>query len=143
MAIKNSASAKWEGSLKEGAGHVSTGSGVLDDTPYSFKKRFEGEKGSNPEELVGAAHAACYSMALSMILGENTPDKIETKATVTLDEDGEGFSVKKIHLDVTGHVPGISAEDFADAAEKAKAGCPISKLYEGGTAEITMDAKLA
>ncbi|ETX30721.1 OsmC family protein [Roseivivax isoporae] len=143
--INKSGSAKWSGDLKSGKGHVSTESGVLNDTPYGFNTRFEGQAGSNPEELVGAAHAACYSMALSMILGQHdaTPDEIATKATVSLEQVDGGFSVTKIHLDVTAKVPGMSEEDFAKAANAAKEGCPISKLYAGGTAEITMDAKLA
>ncbi|ETX14549.1 peroxiredoxin [Roseivivax halodurans JCM 10272] len=137
--------AQWKGDLQSGKGHVSTESGALNDTPYGFNTRFEGEPGSNPEELVGAAHAACYSMALSMILGQHdaTPDSIDTKATVSLEKDGDGFSVKKVHLDVTASVPGMDESQFMEAANAAKDGCPISKLYAGGTAQITMDAKLA
>ncbi|SLN41229.1 Peroxiredoxin OsmC [Roseivivax jejudonensis] len=143
--INKFGTAKWQGDLKTGKGHVSTESGVLTDTPYGFNQRFEGEAGSNPEELVGAAHAACYSMALSMILGQHdaTAEEISTKATVSLDQDGDGFSVKKVHLDVTAKVPGLDESKFMEAANAAKDGCPISKLYAGGTAEITMDAKLS
>ena len=145
MAIKKFGTAHWSGDLKTGKGQVSTESGALSDTPYGFNQRFEGEPGSNPEELVGAAHAACYSMALSMILGnyDATADAIDTKATVSLEQDGDGFSVTKVHLDVTAKIPGIDADTFQTAANAAKEGCPISKLYKGGTAEITMDAKLA
>ncbi|MFD1344382.1 OsmC family protein [Litorisediminicola beolgyonensis] len=143
--MKKFGTAHWEGNLQQGTGSVSTESGVLDDVQYGFNKRFEDEPGSNPEELVGAAHAACYSMALSMILGnyDATADAIDTKATVHLEKDGDGFSVTKVHLDVTASIPGMDADKFAEAANAAKEGCPISKLYKGGTAEITMDAKLA
>ncbi|MHA6347412.1 OsmC family protein [Roseivivax sp. CAU 1761] len=143
--MKKHGSAKWSGDLKSGKGHVSTESGALKDTPYGFNQRFEDQPGSNPEELVGAAHAACFSMALSMILGNHdaTAEEIATKATVSLEKDGDGFSVTRVHLDVTAKVPGLDAAKFAEAAEAAKAGCPISKLYAGGTAEITMEAKLA
>ncbi len=142
MTIKKTGSAHWEGSIKQGTGHVSTQSGVLEDQPYGFNTRFEGAKGTNPEELIGAAHASCFSMALSMILGEQdlTPDSIDTKATVHLEEKDGGFHVPKVHLDVTAKVPNASADQFAQAAKAAKENCPISKLL---TAEITMDAKLA
>ena len=142
--INKFGTAHWEGSLQEGTGTISTESGVLDGVQYGFNKRFEGEPGSNPEVLVGAAHASCYSMALSMILGQHdaTPEKIDTKATVSLEKDGDGFSVTKVHLDVTASVPGMDESKFMEAANAAKEGCPISKLYKGGTAEITMDAKL-
>ncbi|GHC33988.1 OsmC family protein [Aidingimonas halophila] len=141
MSIKKTGSAEWQGSLKEGKGTVSTQSGALKDNPYGFKHRFEGEPGTNPEELVGAAHASCYSMALSMILGEAgfEADSIKTEATVTLEPDDDGFSVTHIHLDTAARVPGASESDFQDAANKAKAGCPISKLLK---AEITLTAKL-
>jgi osmotically inducible protein OsmC len=114
---------------------------VLSQTPYSFRTRFEGEKGTNPEELIAAAHAGCFSMAFSMILGlaGMTPDKIETEATVTLEKVGDGFAVTASHLDVKAQIPGATEESFQDAAQKAKAGCPISKLLN---AKITMDAKL-
>ncbi|SFG46410.1 OsmC family protein [Sulfitobacter dubius] len=139
--IVKSGNAKWEGSLKEGKGHVSTESGVLSDQPYGFNTRFEGKEGTNPEELIGAAHASCFSMALSMILGESdlTPDSIETKAEVHLEEKDGGFHVPKVHLTVEAKIPGASQEDFEKAAKTAKENCPISKLL---TAEITMDAKL-
>jgi len=140
--MKHKASAVWNGSLKEGKGTISTESGVLSSTPYSFRTRFEDEKGTNPEELVGAAHAGCFSMAFSMILGlaGHNPDKIETTATITLEKVGDGFAVTASHLDVTATIPGIDDATFQDLAGKAKAGCPISKLLN---ANITMDAKLA
>ena len=140
--IIKSGSAKWEGSLKEGNGHVSTESGVLSDQPYGFNTRFEDGPGTNPEELIGAAHAGCFSMALSNIMGEDgvTPDQIATKASVTLEQKDDGFAITKVHLDVTAAVPGMSEQDFQAAAEKAKSGCPVSKLLN---AEITMDARLA
>jgi osmotically inducible protein OsmC len=139
--MKRKASAIWNGSLKEGRGTVSSESGVLSGTPYSFSTRFEEEKGTNPEELIGAAHAGCFSMALSMILGEAgmQPEKIETEATITLEQQGGGFAVTASHLDVRATIPGADAGAFQEAAEKAKAGCPISKLLN---AKITMDAQL-
>ena len=140
--INKSASANWKGGLQDGTGTISTESGVLDEVNYGFKKRFEGEPGSNPEELVAAAHASCFSMALSMILGDAgfTPDDISTKAVVSLEKKDDGFAITKSHLTVTAKVPGATAEDFAKAAETAKANCPISKLLD---TEITMDATLA
>ncbi len=140
--MKHTASAVWNGTLKEGKGTISTESGVLDSAPYSFRTRFEDEKGTNPEELVGAAHAGCFSMALSMILGMDgmTPEKIETTATITLEKVGDGFAVTSSHLDVTATIPGATDEAFQASAAKAKAGCPISKLLN---AKITMDARLA
>ncbi|WP_372611326.1 OsmC family protein [Halomonas sp.] len=141
MSITKTASARWEGSLKKGKGTVSTESGVLKNTPYDFRQRFEGQEGSNPEELIGAAHASCYSMALSMILGEAglEPESIDTQATVTLAEDEGGFSIPAIHLVTRARIPGADKASFEDAAEKAKAGCPVSKLFN---AEITLDASL-
>jgi osmotically inducible protein OsmC len=139
--IKKSGSAKWSGGLKDGKGHVSTESGVLSDQPYGFNTRFEGAKGTNPEELIGAAHAACFSMAFSLILGNHdlVADEIATKATVALEEKDGGFAITKVHLDVTAKIPGASQEKFMEVANAAKSGCPVSKLM---TAEITMDAKL-
>lgn len=139
--MKQKASAVWQGSLKEGAGSLSTGSGALMEKPYSFKTRFEGEQGTNPEELIGAAHAGCFSMAFSMILGLAgfTPDKIETTATITLEPKDGGFAITASHLDVTAVIPGIGDETFQELAAKAKAGCPVSKVLN---ATITMDAKL-
>ncbi len=140
--MKQKASAQWQGSLKEGAGTLSTGSGALVDKPYSFKTRFEGEQGTNPEELIGAAHAGCFSMAFSMILGGAgfTADRIETTATISLEQNDGGFAITASHLDVTASIPGIDDATFQDLAGKAKEGCPVSKLLN---ATITMDAKLA
>jgi osmotically inducible protein OsmC len=140
--MKHKASAVWQGSLKEGAGTLSTGSGALSAKPYSFKTRFEGEQGTNPEELIGAAHAGCFSMAFSMILGMAgfTPDKIETTATITLEPKDGGFAITASHLDVTASVPGLDAAAFQELAAKAKAGCPVSKVLN---ADITMEARLA
>ncbi|MFG6136509.1 MULTISPECIES: OsmC family protein [Halomonas] len=141
MSIQKNGSAVWQGGLKDGKGTVSTQSGTLTEAPYSFAKRFEDESGANPEELIGAAHASCYSMALSMILGEAgyTPDRIASRATVTLAPDDSGFSISAVHLETRASVPGADEAAFQDAAEKAKAGCPVSKLFN---AEITLDAKL-
>jgi osmotically inducible protein OsmC len=140
--MKRSASAVWRGGLKDGTGTVSTDSGVLSATPYNFRMRFENEKGTNPEELIAAAHAACFSMALSAQLGTAgmTADSIETTATVTLEKVGEGFSVTSSHLKTTVKIPGADQAAFQTAANNAKAGCPISKLLN---ATITMDATLA
>jgi osmotically inducible protein OsmC len=139
--MKHKASAQWQGSLKEGSGILSTGSGALVDKPYSFKTRFEGEPGTNPEELIGAAHAGCFSMAFSMILGMAgfTPEKIATSATISLEPKDGGFAITASHLDVTATIPGIDDATFQDLAAKAKAGCPVSKVLN---AEITMDARL-
>lgn len=127
--------------MKEGTGTLSTGSGALVEKPYSFKTRFEGEQGTNPEELIGAAHAGCFSMAFSMILGMAgfTPKKIATRATITLEPKDGGFAITASHLDVTADIPGIEESAFQDLAAKAKAGCPVSKLLN---AAITMDARL-
>jgi len=142
--VKKTGSANWKGSLKEGTGTISTQTGVLDKANYGFQSRFEGGTNTNPEELIGAAHASCFSMALSMILGQSDlePSNIDTKATVTLDEVDGGFAITKIHLDVTASVPNATEDQFMDAANAAKSGCPISKAL-GGVSEITMDAKLA
>jgi len=139
--MKRSASAVWKGGLTNGNGTVSTESGVLSGTPYNFKKRFEDEKGTNPEELIAAAHAACFSMALSLFLGNAgmTAESIETKATVTLEQVDGNFSVTSSHLDTAVRMPNADRAAFEQAAEGAKAGCPISKLL---TAKITMNARL-
>jgi osmotically inducible protein OsmC len=139
--MKSKASALWQGDLKQGQGYLSSASKVLQDTPYSFRTRFEGAPGTNPEELIGAAHAGCFSMALSMILGESgfTPERIATEATVTLEQKDAGFSITQIHLDVSANVPSISEEAFREAAGKAKDGCPVSKLFN---ANISMNARL-
>ena len=134
-------SAEWRGSLKEGRGTVSTESGVLANAPYSFATRFENGKGTNPEELIAAAHAGCFSMALSAQLGGAgiTPESVRTTAAVTLEKVEGGFAVTSSHLDVTAKIPGVDRAAFEKAANDAKAGCPISKLLN---AKITMDAKL-
>ncbi|HEX8179005.1 MAG TPA: OsmC family protein [Pyrinomonadaceae bacterium] len=139
--MKRKASAMWQGGLKDGKGTISTASGVLDNTQYSFSTRFEDGIGTNPEELIAAAHAGCFSMALSGQLGNAglTAESINTTATVTLEKTDAGFTVTKVHLDVTARIPGAEQSAFETAANNAKAGCPISRLLK---AEITMDAKL-
>ena len=136
-----SGSAKWQGGIKDGKGSISTKSGALADYPYGFASRFEGKPGSNPEELIGAAHAACFTMALSLILGEAklTAEKMETKADVTLEKDGDGFAITAIHLTLQAKIPGADQAKLDDLAGKAKAGCPVSKLFK---TNITLDAKL-
>jgi osmotically inducible protein OsmC len=135
------ASAVWKGSLKEGKGTISSDSGVLSNTPYSFSTRFENAKGTNPEELIAAAHAGCFTMALSAQLGnaDITPESLETTASLTLDKLDAGWTVTKVHLDVSARIPGADQAAFDKAAESAKAGCPISRLLK---AEITMTARL-
>ena len=139
--MKRKASAQWLGDLKTGKGAVSTESGVLENAAYSFTTRFENGKGTNPEELIAAAHAGCFTMALSAELGKASlvPQSLRTTATITMDKLDSGWSVTESHLEVVGKVPGASAEAFRKAAETAEAGCPISKLLK---ARITMDAKL-
>jgi osmotically inducible protein OsmC len=139
--MKRKASAVWKGDLKGGRGTISTGSGVLSDTQYSFATRFEEGIGTNPEELIGAAHAGCFSMALSGQLGNAglTTENINTTATVTLDKTDTGFTITAVHLDVKAKVPGADPQAFETAANSAKAGCPVSRLLN---ARITMDAKL-
>ena len=138
--MKKYGSAKWQGDLKTGKGQVSTESGVLQDAAYGFNTRFEDGPGTNPEELIGAAHASCFSMALSNVLGQSdlVPDQIQTKAEVTLDKDGDSFKISAVHLTVEAAVPNASEEDFNKAANTAKENCPISKLFN---ADITMDVK--
>jgi len=139
--MQRKASAVWKGGLKDGKGTVSSTSGVLSNTPYSFTTRFENSPGTNPEELIAAAHAACFSMALSAQLGEAklTPESISTSATLTMDKLDTGWTITAVHLDVVAKVPGASAAAFNTAAQNAKAGCPVSKVLN---AKITMDAKL-
>ena len=141
MSIKKKGSAEWQGSLKEGKGTVSTESGALSSNPYGFQHRFEGQAGTNPEELIGAAHSSCFSMALSMILGEAglEPESIKTEATVSLEQDDSGFSIPAVHLSCVAKIPGADQATFEEAANKAKEGCPVSKLFN---AEITLDARL-
>lgn len=135
------ASAVWKGSLKEGGGVISTETGVLSETPYGFKSRFESGKGTNPEELIAAAHAGCFSMALSLILGEAgfTAERIETQAAVTIDKVADGFAITSSHLDLVAKIPGIDQAKFDDLSNKAKVGCPVSKVLN---AKITMNARL-
>ena len=131
----------WSGGIKDGKGAISTKSGALKEYPYGFAARFEGKPGTNPEELIGAAHAGCFTMALSLILGEAklTADQMETTAEVTLDKEGDGFAITAVHLTLKAKVPGATKEKFEELANKAKAGCPVSKLLK---ANITMDATL-
>ena len=135
------ASAVWKGSIKEGGGTISTETGVLNSAPYGFKARFEDGPGTNPEELIGAAHAGCFSMALSLMLGEAglTPESINTSAAVTLEKVGDGFAITASHLTVVARIPGADQAKFDEIANQAKAGCPVSKVLN---AKITMDATL-
>ncbi|HEK0906625.1 MULTISPECIES: OsmC family protein [Pseudomonas] len=139
--MKKTASAIWQGGLKDGKGLLSTESGALKQNPYGFNTRFEGSPGTNPEELIGAAHAGCFSMALSMMLGEAglTPERIDTIAEVTLDKQADGFAITAVHLTLKAKVPGASEAQFQEIANKAKAGCPVSKVLN---ATISLDATL-
>lgn len=139
--MKRHASAEWKGGLKDGKGTISTQSSVLSDTQYSFSTRFEDGIGTNPEELIAAAHAGCFSMALSGQLGNAglTAESINTTATVTLDKKDGSFAITAVHLEVRAKIPGADEQAFETAANNAKAGCPVSKVLN---AEITMDAKL-
>lgn len=139
--MKKTASAIWQGGLKDGKGLLSTESGALKQNPYGFNTRFEGTPGTNPEELIGAAHAGCFSMALSMMLGEAglTADRIDTAAEVTLDKQADGFAITAVHLVLRAKVPGASEAQFLEIANKAKEGCPVSKVLN---AKISLDAAL-
>ncbi len=139
--MQRKASAQWSGGLKDGKGTISSPSGVLKNTPYSFGTRFESQPGTNPEELIAAAHAGCFSMALSGQLGAAgmTAQAIDTNATVTLEKLESGFAITTVHLDVKVKIPGADKTKFDQAAKNAKEGCPISKLFN---AKITMDAQL-
>jgi lipoyl-dependent peroxiredoxin len=139
--MQRTASAVWKGGLKDGKGTVSGPSGALNNTPYSFATRFENQPGTNPEELIAAAHAGCFSMALSGQLGGvgMTAESINTKATLTMEKLEAGWTITGIHLDVTAKIPGGVKTEFQQAAEKAKAGCPVSRVLN---TKITMDAKL-
>jgi len=139
--MKKTASAIWQGGLKDGKGLLSTESGALKQNPYGFNTRFEGTPGTNPEELIGAAHAGCFSMALSMMLGDAglTADRIDTAAEVTLDKQADGFAITAVHLVLRAKVPGASEAQFLEIANKAKAGCPVSKVLN---AKISLDAAL-
>ena len=140
--MQRKASAEWKGGLKDGKGTVSSASGILSNTPYSFTTRFENAPGTNPEELIAAAHAACFSMALSAQVGgaNLTPESIATSATLTLEKLDSGWTITSVHLDVVAKIPGASADTFNKLAQDAKANCPVSKVLN---AKITMDAKLA
>jgi len=141
MKIKRQGSAAWQGGLKDGKGSISTESGALKAYPYGFASRFEGQKGSNPEELIGAAHAACFTMALSLILGEAklTATQMDTSAEVTLEQVAGGYAITSSKLTLKAKIPGATNATFQELAAKAKAGCPVSKLLK---AEITLDATL-
>jgi osmotically inducible protein OsmC len=139
--MKRYGSAVWKGGFKDGKGTISTDSGVLSDTPYSFRARFEEETGTNPEELIAAAHAGCFTMALSGQLSEAgmIAERIETKAAVVLEKTSDGFTITAVHLDVRAKVPGVIGKAFETAVNSAKSGCPVSKVLN---ARITMEAKL-
>ncbi|MBV8070550.1 MAG: OsmC family protein [Acidobacteriaceae bacterium] len=139
--MNRTAKAQWRGDLMSGTGIISSASGVLSNTPYSFKTRFQEGNGTNPEELLAAAHAGCFSMALSLMLQNEglKADSIDTTCTISLEKEGEGFAIKKSHLDMKAKIPGASAEAFERAANAAKEGCPVSKLFD---TEITLNAQL-
>lgn len=139
--MERRATAVWQGGLKEGSGTITTESKVLSNTPYSFGTRFEASPGTNPEELLGAAHASCYALALSLQLGHARihPERIETKVTITFEKLETGFTITRSHLDVSVRAPGADPVKFEAAAEKAKSGCPLSKVLR---AEISMNARL-
>ncbi|MDY3563810.1 OsmC family protein [Gemmata sp. JC673] len=139
--MKTQGSAVWQGGLKDGRGAISTKSGALSAYPYGFAARFEGKPGTNPEELIGAAHAGCFTMALSLILGEAglTAERMETTAEVTLDKQPDGFAITAVHLTLKAKIPGADQAKFEELTGKAKAGCPVSKVLN---AKITLDATL-
>lgn len=141
MTITKSASARYEGLGKDGKGYIWAQSGALDAQPYGFNTRFEDKHGTNPEELIGAAHSACFTMALSFALAKAgySDGRLETKATVSLDEEGEGFTITRSHLDLTASVPGVDEEEFDRIANETKVGCPVSKLLN---CEITLKYEL-
>ena len=133
--------AKWQGGLKDGKGAISTKSGALTEYPYGFASRFEGKPGTNPEELIGAAHAGCFTMALSLILGDAgfTAEQMDTKSEITLEKQGDGFAITKAHLILKAKIPGITEEKFKELTGMAEKGCPVSKVLK---AEISLDASL-
>lgn len=143
MKITKKATAQWSGGLKDGKGNISMESGALKNQPYGFNTRFEGAVGTNPEELIGAAHAGCFTMALSMILGEAklTAERMETTAQVSLEKKEAGFEITSIHLNLKAKVPGATQAQFQELANKAKDNCPVSKLFKNN-AHITMEAML-
>lgn len=142
MKIIRKGSAVWSGGIKDGRGALTTESGALSQYPYGFSSRFEGVKGSNPEELLAAAHAGCFTMALSLILGEAklTAESMETTAAVTLEQVPDGFAITHVHLTLKAKIPGADPAVFTELANKAKAGCPVSKLFK---TEISLEATLA
>lgn len=139
--MQRKASAMWQGGLKDGKGTLSADSGVLSQTPYSFHTRFESTPGTNPEELLAAAHAGCFTMALSGQLGQAgmTVERLETTATITLEKVGDGFAITKSHLDLVARVPGADRAKFDAAVNAAETGCPVSKLFK---ADISVSARL-
>lgn len=139
--MKTHGSAVWSGGIKDGKGAISTQSGAIKDYPYGFASRFEGKPGTNPEELIGAAHAGCFTMALSLILGEAglTAEQMNTRAEVTLDKLDDGYAITAVHLTLEAKIPGADDARFQELAGKAKANCPVSKLLN---AKVTLDAKL-
>ncbi len=141
MTIKRKGSAVWSGGIKDGKGAVSTGSGAVKDAQYGFNTRFEDGPGTNPEELIGAAHAGCFTMALSGQLGKAgmTAQELRTTATVSMEKEGDGFTITAVHLDLVAKIPGASQEAFDQAANTAKENCPVSKLLN---AEITLSSRL-
>jgi osmotically inducible protein OsmC len=141
MKIKRKGSAAWQGGIKDGKGSISTESGALKEYPYGFASRFEGQRGSNPEELIAAAHASCFTMALSLILGEAkfTAERMDTTAEVSLEQVDGGWAITAVHLTLKAKVPGADQATFEQLAAKAKAGCPVSKLLK---ADISLDASL-
>jgi lipoyl-dependent peroxiredoxin len=141
MKIKRRGSASWRGGLKDGKGAISTESGALKSYPYGFAARFEGQPGTNPEELLAGAHAGCFTMALSLMLGEAklTAEQMDTTAEVTLEQVDGGFAITSVHLTLRAKIPGTDAQTFSKLANQAKAGCPVSKLFK---TDITLDAAL-
>jgi lipoyl-dependent peroxiredoxin len=139
--MNRKAEAQWQGDLKSGKGQLTTGSGLLSNSPYSFRDRFEDGPNTNPEELLAAAHAGCFTMALSMVLGLHNlkAENLHTTCVVTLDKEGEGFAIKKSALTLTARIPGASADAFNQAAQAAKENCPVSKLFD---TEITLETHL-
>jgi osmotically inducible protein OsmC len=142
--INREAEVQWSGSLREGSGKISTSTGVLREVPYSVPSRFENGKGTNPEELLAAAHASCFSMMLAKVLGDlgKTAGNIRTKATLTMGQRGGGWKIVRIHLDTQASGPGLDADTFAKAAEQAKEQCPVSVLLRPGLESITLNARL-
>jgi len=141
MKIVRSGTARWKGGIQEGQGAISTESGALKEHPYGFRSRFEGQKGTNPEELLGAAHAGCFTMALSKLLGDEklTATRMDTTAKVSLEQSGSGYAITAVHLILKAEIPDVDDEGFQLLAAKAKANCPVSKLLN---AKITLDATL-